>query len=176
MIESSKRDEVAVELRARSTAGRRAVPLYEDELVLVVHQPRHAATSSGSRTLADEHFVLFDRASSYHELTNALFLEAGIAPRSVGGARQRRFGERWSHWASALPFSRSSRSPTRYTAEARASLGSRPTAGSPPDRRGAAKDAAGAPTGRDGCVPRPAPRARARASGRGVGHRVGICH
>jgi DNA-binding transcriptional LysR family regulator len=73
MIESVKRDEVAVGLlRAFNDPDVEQFTLYEDELVLVVHAAH-----------PDEHFVLFDRASSYHELTNALFLEAGIAPRSV---------------------------------------------------------------------------------------------
>jgi DNA-binding transcriptional LysR family regulator len=31
--------------------------------------------------MATEHLILFDRTSSYHELTSALFRQAGIAPR-----------------------------------------------------------------------------------------------
>src|SRR6266508_3804970 len=74
MIEVVKSDEVAVGLfRAFNDPAVEQFVLYEDELVLVVRLA----------DLADEQFVLFDRASSYHELTNAMFLEAGIAPRSV---------------------------------------------------------------------------------------------
>jgi DNA-binding transcriptional LysR family regulator len=57
--------------------------LYEDELVLVVH-PGHPFASSGQilmERMATEHLILFDRTSSYHELTSAVFRQAGIAPR-----------------------------------------------------------------------------------------------
>src|SRR5262245_45161758 len=52
-------------------------PLYEDELVLVV-EPRHPF--AGRRTIkvadfADEHLILFDRTSTYHELTSTMFRE-----------------------------------------------------------------------------------------------------
>ncbi len=84
MIESVKRDEVAVGLlRAFNDPDVEQFTLYEDELVLVVHAAHSCGDVVRLADLADEHFVLFDRASSYHELTNALFLEAGIAPRSV---------------------------------------------------------------------------------------------
>jgi DNA-binding transcriptional LysR family regulator len=59
--------------------------LYEDELVLVV-EPRHAFAARGRIRIAElarEHLVTFDRASSYNELTQALFREAGVAPRGV---------------------------------------------------------------------------------------------
>jgi DNA-binding transcriptional LysR family regulator len=57
--------------------------LYEDALVLVVH-PSHPFAARGEvnlAELAEQHFILFDRASSYHELATALFLEAGIVLR-----------------------------------------------------------------------------------------------
>lgn len=60
-------------------------PLYEDELVLVV-EPSHPFAERGRiriGELAREHLVTFDRASSYNELTQALFREAGVAPRGV---------------------------------------------------------------------------------------------
>jgi DNA-binding transcriptional LysR family regulator len=84
MIELVKRDEVAVGLlRAFNDPDVEQFTLYEDELVIVVHAEHPAGDVVRLADLADEHFVLFDRASSYHELTNAMFLEAGIAPRSV---------------------------------------------------------------------------------------------
>jgi DNA-binding transcriptional LysR family regulator len=84
MIEVVKRDEVAVGLlRAFNDPDVDQFTLYEDELVLVVHADHPAGGVVRLADLGDEHFVLFDRASSYHELTNALFLDAGIAPRSV---------------------------------------------------------------------------------------------
>ncbi len=84
MIEVVKSDEVAVGLfRAFNDPEVEQFVLYEDELVLVVHPAHPCGDVVRLADLADEHFVLFDRASSYHELTNAMFLEAGIAPRSV---------------------------------------------------------------------------------------------
>ena len=84
MIELVKRDEVAVGLlRAFDDPAVEQFTLYEDELVLVVHAAHPCGDVVRLADLRDEHFVLFDRASSYHELTNAMFLEAGIAPRSV---------------------------------------------------------------------------------------------
>jgi DNA-binding transcriptional LysR family regulator len=62
-----------------------ATPLYDDELVLVV-EPGHPFASRGRIKVADvasEHLILFDRTSSYHELTSVLFREAGIVPRGV---------------------------------------------------------------------------------------------
>ncbi|MGE3270299.1 MAG: LysR family transcriptional regulator [Chloroflexota bacterium] len=61
------------------------VPLYDDELTLVTH-PSHPFALRGSARLADvvaEGLVVFDRASSYYELTQALFVEAGVPPRMI---------------------------------------------------------------------------------------------
>jgi DNA-binding transcriptional LysR family regulator len=57
--------------------------LYEDELLLVVHRghPFSHVGQIRSEQMATEHLVLFDRTSSYHELTSALFRQAGVAPR-----------------------------------------------------------------------------------------------
>jgi DNA-binding transcriptional LysR family regulator len=57
--------------------------LYEDELVLVVHRGHRFAASGHVRMgeLASEHLILFDRTSSYHELTSAIVRQAGISPR-----------------------------------------------------------------------------------------------
>jgi DNA-binding transcriptional LysR family regulator len=62
-----------------------SVLIYEDELVLVVHRG-HAFASAGTVRMAEmatEHLILFDRTSSYHELTSALVRQAGIAPRGT---------------------------------------------------------------------------------------------
>jgi DNA-binding transcriptional LysR family regulator len=59
-------------------------PVYEDGLILVTH-PGHAFTRVPHirmRDLADEQLVMFDRASSYHDLTRAMFRTAGVRPRS----------------------------------------------------------------------------------------------
>jgi DNA-binding transcriptional LysR family regulator len=60
-----------------------ATLLYEDELVLVVHRGHRFAAAGHVRMvqLASEHLILFDRTSSYHELTSAIVRQAGIAPR-----------------------------------------------------------------------------------------------
>jgi DNA-binding transcriptional LysR family regulator len=60
-------------------------PLYEDELVLVV-PPSHPFVAAGSVDVADirhAQLILFDRTSSYYELTNALFRGAGVRPRGA---------------------------------------------------------------------------------------------
>lgn len=62
-----------------------ATPLYDDELVLVF-EPSHAfATRKAIKVaeVASEHLILFDRTSSYHELTSTLFRQAGVLPRGV---------------------------------------------------------------------------------------------
>jgi DNA-binding transcriptional LysR family regulator len=59
--------------------------LYEDELLLVV-PPAHEFASAGRigvDRLADATLILFDRTSSYYDLTNAIFRGAGVAPRST---------------------------------------------------------------------------------------------
>jgi DNA-binding transcriptional LysR family regulator len=59
-------------------------PVYEDELILVAHRghPFSRMRSVRMRDLAGEQLVMFDRASSYHDLTRALFRTAGVRPRS----------------------------------------------------------------------------------------------
>jgi DNA-binding transcriptional LysR family regulator len=60
-------------------------PLYEDELVLVF-EPNHpfaARRKIKVAEVASEHLILFDRTSSYHELTSSLFRQAGVVPRGV---------------------------------------------------------------------------------------------
>jgi len=60
-------------------------PCYQDELVLLVH-PAHEFRVRGTVPLADvarEGLVLFDRTSSYYELTRALFRDRGIVPATV---------------------------------------------------------------------------------------------
>ena len=57
-----------------------SLALYEDELVLVV-DPQHRFTEKGSAGIAevgDEQLVMFDHASSYYELTQSMFRNAGI--------------------------------------------------------------------------------------------------
>lgn len=59
--------------------------LYEDELLLIV-PPSHEFVRLGRidvGRLADATLVLFDRTSSYYDLTNTIFRAAGVAPRSI---------------------------------------------------------------------------------------------
>lgn len=60
-----------------------SVPLYEEELILVVHRGHAFASSAEIRMaqMASEYLILFDRTSSYHELTSSIFRQAGIDPR-----------------------------------------------------------------------------------------------
>lgn len=57
--------------------------LAEDDLVLAAH-PAHPFARSGHATAAEvgrEGLILFDRASSFYELTQTLFARAGVLPR-----------------------------------------------------------------------------------------------
>ena len=59
-----------------------STPLYEDRLILV-SEPAHRFAKAGRMALeeiVDEQLVLFDRTSSYTQLTNALFRGAGVVP------------------------------------------------------------------------------------------------
>lgn len=65
--------------------GVQAHALYEDELILVVppvHEFAHEPELDLAR-LADATLIMFDRASSYYDLTNATFRAAGVAPRGT---------------------------------------------------------------------------------------------
>jgi DNA-binding transcriptional LysR family regulator len=56
-------------------------PLYEEELVLVV-APNHPFAGKRTVTMADvgaQQLIMFDRTSSYYEVTQAAFLSAGVA-------------------------------------------------------------------------------------------------
>lgn len=60
-------------------------PLYDDELLLVV-QPSHEFAAQSRITveqMAEVSLILFDRTSSYYDLTNAIFRAAGVVPRGV---------------------------------------------------------------------------------------------
>ena len=60
-------------------------PFYQEELVLAC-APDHPFAADGTvriEQLGGEALILFDRASSYHELTGALFRSAGVVPRGV---------------------------------------------------------------------------------------------
>ena len=62
-----------------------SIPLYEDELVLVV-DPEHPFADEGpigTEQISDVQLILFDRTSSYHRLTNEFFRGAGAVPRAV---------------------------------------------------------------------------------------------
>lgn len=61
------------------------IPVFEDEMLLVVSRrhPFAARTKVRMDELASQRLILFDRTSSYHELTSSLFREAGVVPASV---------------------------------------------------------------------------------------------
>ncbi len=62
-----------------------SVPLYEEEVVLVVppDHPFRSRESVGIGDVGGERLILFDRTSSYYEVTHAFFLSAGVTPREV---------------------------------------------------------------------------------------------
>jgi DNA-binding transcriptional LysR family regulator len=61
------------------------IPVFDDELVLVVsrHHPFAQRDRIRLQELADDRLILFDRASSYYELTSSLIRQAGVVPESV---------------------------------------------------------------------------------------------
>ena len=61
------------------------IPVFDDELVLVVsrHHPFARRDRIRLQELADDRLILFDRASSYYELTSSLIRQAGVVPESV---------------------------------------------------------------------------------------------
>jgi DNA-binding transcriptional LysR family regulator len=63
----------------------RSRPLYEDELLLVA-RPDHPFAIAGAvdvSEISEAQLILFDRTSSYYDVTNALFRIAGVVPRGV---------------------------------------------------------------------------------------------
>lgn len=86
IVEMALRDEIAVglvrEIRHPRIESR---PLYDDELVFVAtpDHPFVARGRIGLEEIAQDRLILFDRTSSYYELTNAMFREAGVAPQGV---------------------------------------------------------------------------------------------
>lgn len=62
-----------------------AWPLYDDELILVAN-PEHGFAPSGQvplDRLREARLILFDRASSYFDLTTGLVRQAGVLPRGT---------------------------------------------------------------------------------------------
>jgi len=60
-------------------------PFYEEDLVLVA-APGHPFSGRRSVKTADlsgEHIILFDQTSSWYDLTQSLFLRAGVTPRGL---------------------------------------------------------------------------------------------
>jgi DNA-binding transcriptional LysR family regulator len=62
-----------------------STPVYEETLVLVVdaEHPFAARGEISVEELSGAQLILFDRASSYHDLTAAFLREAGVTPRGV---------------------------------------------------------------------------------------------
>jgi len=80
------REEVQLALvRALRHREIESIALYDEELVLVVPPGHPFADRSpiGIADLASERLILFDRTSSYYELTQTFFLSLGVTPREV---------------------------------------------------------------------------------------------
>jgi DNA-binding transcriptional LysR family regulator len=86
MLDLVLREQVDVGLvRALRHRDIARTPLYEDRLILVV-EPGHPFAAAGRIRLDEisgEQLILFDRTSSYHELTSAFFRRAGVSPEGV---------------------------------------------------------------------------------------------
>ena len=85
----------------------RSRPLYEDELVLVA-RPDHPFAAAGAVDVSEishAQLILFDRTSSYYDVTNALFRVAGVYPAA---SRRSTTSKRPSGWSSAGSVSRCS--------------------------------------------------------------------
>lgn len=86
VLELVLREQVQIGLvRALRHPDIESLPLYEDELVLVAN-PAHRFAERGEiavEEMSEEQLILFDRTSSYHDLTSAFFREAGVVPRGV---------------------------------------------------------------------------------------------
>jgi DNA-binding transcriptional LysR family regulator len=86
VLELVLREQVQIGLgRALRHPQVEAIPLYDDELVLVV-DPKHplaAQTEIAPDQLTDVQLILFDRTSSYHRLTSEFFEQVGAVPRGV---------------------------------------------------------------------------------------------
>jgi DNA-binding transcriptional LysR family regulator len=85
VLELVLREQVQIGLgRALRHPEIEAIPLYEDELVLVV-DPRQFADQDeiGPDQLTDVQLILFDRTSSYHRLTSEFFESVGVVPRGI---------------------------------------------------------------------------------------------
>jgi DNA-binding transcriptional LysR family regulator len=61
------------------------IPVFDDELVLVASRGHPFARRGKVRLqeLAEDRLILFDRASSYYDLTSSLLRQAGVVPESV---------------------------------------------------------------------------------------------
>ncbi|HEX2756356.1 MAG TPA: LysR family transcriptional regulator, partial [Candidatus Limnocylindrales bacterium] len=80
------RGEVELGIVRKLRDGRvRSRALYEDELVLVA-RPDHPFAAAGNVDVSEishVQLILFDRTSSYYEVTSALFRAAGVVPRGI---------------------------------------------------------------------------------------------
>ncbi len=81
ILEMTLKEEVQLGLtRAMSHPEIESLPLYEDELVLVV-DPDHRFTRRGSASISEigeEQLIFFDNDSSYYDQTQTLFRDAGF--------------------------------------------------------------------------------------------------
>ncbi|HYM49285.1 MAG TPA: LysR family transcriptional regulator [Candidatus Limnocylindrales bacterium] len=86
MLQMLLREEVQLAMvRALRHPDIESVPLYQEELVLVVPAD-HAFAGRRAVGIADvshERLIFFDRTSSYYELTQTFFLKLGVTPREV---------------------------------------------------------------------------------------------
>ncbi len=86
VLEMVLRDDVQLGLmRAIAHRDVETWPFYEEDLVLVAapEHPFAARRSVKTAELSAEHIILFDQTSSWYDLTQSLFVRAGVTPRAL---------------------------------------------------------------------------------------------
>jgi len=86
VLEMVLRDDVQLGMmRAIAHRDIETWPFYEEDLVLVTARDHPLASRRSAKTadLTGEHIILFDRTSSWYDMTQSLFLQAGVTPRGI---------------------------------------------------------------------------------------------
>jgi DNA-binding transcriptional LysR family regulator len=86
VLEMVLRDDVQLGMmRAIAHRDIETWPFYDEDLVLVASPAHPFSAKRAVKTvdLAREHIILFDRTSSWYDMTQALFVQAGVSPQGL---------------------------------------------------------------------------------------------
>lgn len=86
VLEMVLRDDVQLGMmRAIAHRDIETWPFYDEDLVLVASPGHPLASKRSAKTadLGDEHIILFDQTSSWYDMTQSLFVRAGVTPRGL---------------------------------------------------------------------------------------------